>query len=133
MNAIAVIRLIFKHSADIQKLVPLIADAKAIVAGPDWVADRLAPSHRIIDVTYSIADDLAVEIGKVQALSPDAFTAEHEKIRTKVAAMGMNYADLLTLAQLIWNLIQFINAQRKPSPVPVNDGDDASTETNDLA
>lgn len=122
MNAIAVIRLIFAHADDIQKIPALIEDAKAIAAGPGWVADRLAPSKRILDVTFPIADELQDEIGKVQAMTPDEFTGAHLACRDKVKAVGVSYGDMLALAQLIWELIQFVrNLKNKPSADGTND------------
>jgi hypothetical protein len=124
MNAIAIIRLIFAHADDISKIPALIEDAKAVAAGPGWVADRLAPSKRILDVTFPIADELQGEIDKVQAMSPDQFTAARVALRGKVQAVGVSYADMLALAQLIWELIQFVRNLKNTS---IADG------TNDLA
>jgi len=124
MNAIAIIRLIFKHGGDYQKIASLIADAKAVVAGPGWVADRLAPSHRILDVTYPIADDLYAELGKVEAMPTDAYVIEHEELRERVATVGVEWGHMLTLAELVFRLIEVIRDYGKP---------DAPTQTNDLA
>jgi len=122
MNAIAIIRLIFKHGGDYAKIASLIADAKAVVAGPGWVADRLAPSHRILDVTYPIADDLYAELGKVEAMPTDAYVIEHEELRERVATVGVGWGDMLTLVQLVIQLIEVIRNSGKPvEQAPAND------------
>ena len=109
---IAIIRLIFKHAADGQKLFQLLPDAKAVIEGPKWVANRLEPTKRIIDVAYPIADDLEEAIGKVSALSVVNQASEKATLESKAVAMGIDIATLMTLAQLIWNFIEFIRSQR---------------------
>jgi hypothetical protein len=117
MNYIAILRLLFKHAADGQKLFSLLPDAKALIEGPKWVENRLAPTHRIIDVAYPIADELEASIRSVQALSPAVQATERASLEAKAVAMGIDLATLTTLAQLIWNTIQFIRSLNKDGTV----------------
>lgn len=113
MNYLAiVVKLLFKHGADAQKLFQLIPDAKAVIDGPKWVANRLEPTKRIIDVAYPIADEIEETIASVKAMPVEAQRAEEAKLKAKAAAMGIDFAALMQLAQIVWNFIEFIRAQR---------------------
>ncbi len=112
MNYLAILRLIFKHAADGQKLFQLLPDAKAVIEGPKWVANRLEPTKRIIDVAYPIADDIEESLSKVQAMTVEDQRVEVQNLESKAVAMGIDLATLTQLATLIWNVIEFIKSQR---------------------
>lgn len=114
---IAIVRLLFKHGADAQKLFQLIPDAKAVIDGPKWVANRLEPTKRIIDVTYPIADEIEESIASVKAMPVEAQRAEEAKLKAKAVAMGIDLVALMQLAQLVWGIIEFIRAQRNGDQV----------------
>jgi len=121
MNYLAIMRLIFKHAADGQKLFQLLPDARAVIEGPKWVANRLEPTKRIIDVAFPIADDIEESLSKVQSMTVEAQRVEVQNLETKAVAMGIDLATLTTLAQLIWNVIEFIKAQRNNGGVKTGD------------
>lgn len=121
MNYLAILRLLFKHAADGQKLFQLLPDVKAVIEGPKWVANRLEPTKRIIDVAYPIADDIEESLSKVQAMTVEAQRVEMQSLEAKAVAMGIDLATLTQLATLIWNVIEFIKAQRNGGGVKAGD------------
>ena len=121
MNYIAILRLLFKHAADIQKLSTLIPDARAVIDGPKWMANRRDPLVRIIDVAFPIADELEEATAKVEAMPVAEKAAEQARLEAKAVALGLDIGKLVTLAQLIWNVIEFIRSQKVNGTVPATD------------
>lgn len=113
MSYLAYLRLLFKHSDDVATLVALIPDARAVINGPGWVADRKAPLGRIVDVAFPIADEIEETIRNVSAMSADQQRAEEEKLVNHAVTLGISPFDLLQLVQLIAAVIEFINSLRK--------------------
>jgi len=108
MNYLAILRLLFRHFDDVQSLVELIPVARAVIAGPGWVANRSEPAKRIIDVTFPIADELEESIRSVSVMTPLAQREEEAKLVNNALTLGIAPSDLLQLAQLIWAIIDMI-------------------------
>ncbi len=103
----ALISLAVRHLDD---LAPAIKDAQAIIAGPQWAADRAEPTHKLIDLLYPIFDEVEESLGKVSALSAAQYNAVYAEHKATVVAAGIDWQYFLTviipLAQKLYELIR---------------------------
>lgn len=113
MSYLAYLRLLFKHADDVATLVALVPDAKSVINGPGWVADRKEPLGRIIDVSFPIADEIEETIRNMQVMSADQQRAEEAKLVNNAVTLGISPSDLLQLVQLIAAVIEFIRSLSK--------------------
>jgi hypothetical protein len=103
----ALVSLAVRHLDD---LAPAIQSVQAIIAGPQWVADRAEPTHKLIDLLYPIFDEVEESLGKVSALSPEQYKTVYAEHKATVVSAGIDWQYFITviipLAQELYELIR---------------------------